>query len=101
MSDLKNRFQKNSYLQLSGILLLLLLSALLLWFNSVNSSQAVGAIAAQVRFEGEYRIKDGQWEKIIEGQHIPATKGDVILRGNFICILLMANMPACWTKIHA
>ena len=83
MPDLKNRVQKNLYLQLSGILLLFLLSALLLWFNSVNSSQAVGAIAAQVRFEGEYRIKDGQWEKIIEGQHIPATKGDVTLRGNF------------------
>ena len=83
MSDLKNRFQKNSYLQLSGILLLLLLSALLLWFNSVNSSQAVGAIAAQVRFEGEYRIEDGQWQNVMEGQHIPATRGDVTLRGNF------------------
>lgn len=85
MSNLKNKFQifKNSYLQVVGILLLILLSACLLWFNSANSHQAIGAMAAQVRFEGEYRIDDGSWQKIEEGKHIPATKGDVTLRGNF------------------
>lgn len=40
-------------------------------------------MVAQVRFYGEYRIGDGQWQEIMEGQHIPATKGDVTLRGNF------------------
>ncbi len=83
MSDLKNKFQKKSYLQVSGILLLFLLAALLLWFHNVNNNQAVGASVAQVRFEGEYRIKDGHWQKVMEGQHIPATKGDVTLRGKF------------------
>ena len=38
---------------------------------------------AKVYFDGEYRIADGSWEKIVSGQHIPATKGDVTLRGNF------------------
>ena len=70
-------------LQIAGILLLLLLALLLLWFNSANSNQAVSAMAAQVRFYGEYRIGDGPFQLIEEGQHIPATKGDVTLRGNF------------------
>ena len=85
MSNSKNRFCifKNSYFQLGGILLLFSLAAFLLWFNKTNSNQAIGATAAQVRFDGEYRIGDGQWQKITEGQHIPATKGDVTLRGNF------------------
>lgn len=85
MSGRKNRFQivKNSRLQVAGILLLLLLAGLLLWFNNSHSSQAMSAIAAQVRFQGEYRVGDGPWQPITEGQHIPATKGDVALRGNF------------------
>ena len=38
---------------------------------------------AQLRFEGEYRIGNGQWQAIEEGKHISATKGDVTLRGDF------------------
>ena len=85
MPDLKKRFHmfKNSHLQVICILLLILLAVLQLWINSTNSNQAVGAVAAQVRFDGEYRIGDGQWQRITEGHHIPATKGDVTLRGNF------------------
>ena len=72
-----------SYLHTAGILLLILLAALLVWFNSINSTQAISASIAKLRFYGEYRIGDGQWQEITEGQHIPATKGDVRLRGNF------------------
>ena len=79
----KSRETKHSQLQVAGVLLLLLLAGLLLWFNNVNSTQAVSAMVAQVRFYGEYRIGDGQWQEITEGQHISATKGDVMLRGNF------------------
>ena len=79
----KSREIKHSQLQAAGVLLLLLLAGLLLWFNNVNSTQAVSAMVAQVRFYGEYRIGDGQWKEITEGQHISATKGDVMLRGNF------------------
>ena len=73
---------KRSYLQAAGVLLLVLLAVVQLWFNSSNSMQALGATAAQVRFEGEYRIGEGAWQEIAKGQHIPATKGDVTLRGN-------------------
>lgn len=79
----KLRIFKSSYLQVAGILLLILLAALLMWFNHVNSTQAISATVAKVRFYGEYRIGDRQWQEITEGQHIPATKGDVTLRGNF------------------
>ena len=85
MLKLKNRFHlfKSSFLQVAGILLLIILAVFMLWFNNANSNQAIGATAARVRFDGEYRIGDGQWQTIEEGKHIPATKGDVTLRGNF------------------
>ena len=85
MPNAKNRLQifKSSYLQVAGILLLIIFAALMMWFNHVNSTQAISATVAKVRFYGEYRIGDRQWQEITEGQHIPATKGDVTLRGNF------------------
>lgn len=85
MPNAKNKLQifKSSYLQVAGILLLIIFAALMMWFNHVNSTQAISATVAKVRFYGEYRIGDRQWQEITEGQHIPATKGDVTLRGNF------------------
>ena len=74
---------KKSHLQTAGILLLLFLAVLQLWFNNANSNQAVSALVAQVRFYGEYRIGDGPWKAIVEGEHIPASSGDVTLRGDF------------------
>ena len=80
----KNRIHLyKSLLPVAGILLLFILAALMMWFNNVNSTQAISAIVAKVEFYGEYRIGDGQWQEITEEQHIPATKGDVMLRGNF------------------
>ena len=40
-------------------------------------------MVAGVYFDGEYRIADGQWQKIEKGKHISSTEGDVTLRGNF------------------
>lgn len=34
-------------------------------------------------FEGQYRIDDGEWQEIVDGEHISSTQGDVTLRGNF------------------
>ena len=85
MQNSKHRFQlfQSAQMQAAGILLLILLAILLLWFNDINSTQAVSATSAKVRFYGEYRIGDGQWQEITEGRHIPAANGDVTLRGNF------------------
>jgi signal transduction histidine kinase len=66
-----------------GVLLLILLAFGLVWFNNLTSLQAEPALIAQVYFDGEYRIQDGEWRKIVKGEHIPSNKGDVTLRGNF------------------
>ena len=85
MLSYKNKFQKikKSHLHVAGVVFLLLLATFLLWFNNSTSVQSVPAMVAQVYFDGEYRIAGGEWHKIVEGGHIPATQGDVTLRGNF------------------
>ena len=85
MLNVKNKIlkMKKTHLQIAGIMLLLLLAAFMLWFNNRNSLQAMPSMVGDVYFEGEYRIGDGEWQLIAEGEHIPSTKGDVTLRGNF------------------
>ena len=34
-------------------------------------------------FEGQYQIGDGEWQNVVEGQHISSTQGDVTLKGQF------------------
>lgn len=82
MPKTKSSF-KHSYLQIIAAVSILLLALLLLWHGSATSNQAIPALLAQVYFDGEYRIADGDWQEIAEGEHIPSTKGDVTLRGNF------------------
>ena len=84
MLDFKNKFQKitKSQMRVLGVLFLVLLAVGLLWFNNSNSAQAEAAMIAEVYFDGDYRIADGEWQPIVKGEHIPATKGDVTLRGN-------------------
>lgn len=67
----------------AGVAALLLTAVFLLWHSNFTSNQAMNAISAQVYFDGEYRIADGDWQPIVKGRHIPATQGDVTLRGNF------------------
>ena len=85
MPKTKNRVCKfnDAYLQAIGIILILLFAVLLLWHSNATSIQAQPALLAQVYFDGEYRIADGPWQEIVKGEHIPSTKGDVTLRGNF------------------
>ena len=70
-------------LKIIGVLLILLLAIALLWHGNANSMQAMPAMTAGVYFDGEYRVADGDWQKIVKGNHIPSTDGDVTLRGNF------------------
>ena len=72
-----------SILAVLCILILLFGAIALLWSGRSRSNQAMSAMIAQIYFDGEYRIADGPWQKIVSGQHIPSTKGDVTLRGNF------------------
>ena len=70
-------------LRVAGIVLILLMAVALLWQGNATSNQAEPAMLAQVYFDGEYRISDGPWQKIVKGNHISSTDGDVTLRGNF------------------
>ena len=81
--ETKFRLFNKPTLTFAGILLLLLSAVILLWYGNANSMQAAPAMVAQIYFDGEYRIADGEWHKIIKGKHISSTKGDVTLRGNF------------------
>ena len=79
----KSCFLNIKALSIAGVILLLLSAVVLLWHGNANSMQAASALVAQVYFDGEYRIADGEWHKIVEGKHISSTEGDVTLRGNF------------------
>ena len=85
MDNKKTKFSfiNKTTMWIVGIIAVLLLAAALLWYENANSMQAMPAMVAQVYFDGEYRIADGQWQKITKGEHISSTEGDVILRGNF------------------
>ena len=79
----KEKLFNGTTLKAVGVGLILFLAIALLWHGNATSSQAAPALVAQVYFDGEYRIADGQWQDIVKGAHIPSTKGDVTLRGNF------------------
>ena len=83
MDRKETKFINKTTLWIVGIFIILFLAVALLWHGNANSMQAVPALVAQVYFDGEYRIADGQWQKIEKGKHIPSTAGDVTLRGNF------------------
>lgn len=82
-NKVKSHFFKTPILIILGIVIVFLSAILLLWHGNATSSQSVPAMVAEVYFDGEYRIADGEWHKIAEGEHISSTKGDVTLRGNF------------------
>ena len=66
-----------------GVVCLFLLLVWVIASANRNNFQAIRPTRANIYFEGEYSIDGGEWTKITEGKHIPATKGDVTLRGRF------------------
>ena len=81
--ETKFSFINKTTLWIVGIVAVLFLALVLLWHGNATSNQAMPAMVAGVYFDGEYRIADGQWQKIEKGKHISSTEGDVTLRGNF------------------
>ena len=78
-SNQKIRIFTKSYLQVAGILTLILLAVLMMWFNNLNSTQAISATVAQVRFYGEYRIGDTyDMYDMVEIARLKA--GDILVR---------------------
>jgi two-component sensor histidine kinase len=81
-SFLKN-INKTALVVSVGIVAMLLFSLIFLWVGDSNSTQASPPIIIDIFFEGEYKIGDGEWHKVVPGEHISSTKGDVTLRGIF------------------
>lgn len=77
---MKIKNDKHSFIIIS-VILFLVLSCSLVIDAARNNSQAEWAIVPDIRLIGEYKIADGEWKDIVEGEHIPATKGDVMLKG--------------------
>ena len=81
--ETKARFLNITKIIIAGIIVLLFSAVGLFWHGNATSNQAIPALVAQVYFDGEYRISDGEWQEIVKGNHISSTEGDVTLRGNF------------------
>ena len=64
-----------------GIVFLLLLAGMNIGKTIYKDNQAAGAFLLDVILQGEYKIGDGEWQPIVQDQHIPANKGDVVFRG--------------------
>ena len=76
-----------------GIIILIGFCLFFLWNGEINSSQSEPAKIAGVRFEGQYKIGNGDWQEIKEGEHISSTHGYVTLRGQFIMLNPVTGEP--------
>ena len=72
--EAKVSFINKTTLWIIGVFNVLCMAVALLWHGNANSMQAMPALVAQVYFDGEYRIADGEWQEIIEGEHISSTE---------------------------
>ena len=78
-------FFNKTTLQIVGILLIILSAVILVWQGNESSNQAIPTTSAQVYFEGEYKIGDGEWKKSLKANifHLlKATSRCVVI---FIC----------------
>jgi signal transduction histidine kinase len=67
-----------------AVILILVLGIILLLKNPKDAAQALDPIFPNIKFSGEYKIAQGEWNSLVEGRHISSTNGDVCLRGNFL-----------------
>ncbi len=76
----KNINNKEGFI-FASVLLFFVLSCALFVNGILNNSQAENAFLPEIRLVGDYKVGDGEWKPIVKGEHIPATQGDVMLRG--------------------
>ena len=74
-------------IDLIGCLFLIVVCVVSLAVISVNPSKAMPASTLTASFSGAYKIEDGEWQTITEGEHISATQGEVTLQGKFVVLL--------------
>lgn len=68
----------------AGMILLFLVAVLYIGQTIHNDNQASPALILDLSLQGEYKIGEGDWKPIVEGEHISANDGEVVLRGRFM-----------------
>ena len=82
MKFLKEKFNKKIFVGIC-IALLAIVLCFFVYTGRDYGNQAMNALYLSAEFQGEYKVADGDWQPYIKGEHIPADKGDVTLKGNF------------------
>lgn len=85
MTKLRKFFRKakTAPVILIGCILLIFVCLLSLWSVCLHSNESTASIPMRAVFRGDYRIGDGEWRPIREGEKISAVQGDVTLKGFF------------------
>lgn len=68
-------------LTIFGIVLLILLAGMNIVKILVENNEAQSPFVLRAVMQGEYKVGDSEWKPIVKGEHIPASEGEVILRG--------------------
>ncbi len=65
------------------MLLLAIVLCFFIYTGRDYGNQAMNALYLSAEFQGEYKVAEGNWQPYVKGEHIPADKGDVTLKGYF------------------
>ena len=82
MKALKEKINKKIFIGIC-ISLLAIVLCFFVYTGRDYGNQAMNALYLSTEFQGEYKVADGDWQPYVKGEHIPADKGDVTLKGNF------------------
>ena len=82
MKSIKENFKNKIFVSLCISLLAIVLCTFVYTGRNFGN-QAMNAMYLSAEFQGEYKVADGDFKPYVKGEHIPADKGDVTLKGNF------------------
>jgi len=82
MKSIKQNTNKKIFIGIC-ISLLAIVLCFFVYAGRDYGSQAMNALYLSAEFQGEYKVADGDWYPYVKGEHIPADKGEVTLKGNF------------------
>ena len=82
MKSIKQKPKKKIFIGIC-ISLLAIVLCFFVYTGRDYGNQAMNALYLSAEFQGEYKVADSDWHPYVKGEHIPADKGDVTLKGNF------------------
>ncbi len=82
MKSIKENLKNKIFIGIC-ISLLMVVLCLFVYTGRDYGNQAMNALYLSAEFKGEYKVADGEWQPYVKGEHIPADKGVVTLKGNF------------------